>query len=316
MLTVLKEKLKLSLEALFKKKEETLIRKDIGIGYPVIFIIGPPRTGSTLLYQLITRCFKVCYFSNFMMRFPFSPCYIAKFIAPFNACDPPNYFDSSYGEIDGWKAPSQGYKAWNRWFPDDQSYVGSGAISKEKLRELRNTIALLQIFFKAPFVNKWQGHSVRILPLVEAFPEVLFIRIKKEPELSAQSILHGRRLFLGDEKKWMSTRPREYNEIIHKEPIQQVCEQVFYIEKNIDLDIKHIGESKCMTVDYEELCASPPKVMDQINSFIINQGINRPLEQRHNIPSSFPCDHKISVSDSEYRKIENYLAKLRKQNQF
>ena len=95
MLTVLKEKLKLSLEALFKKKEETLIRKDIGIGYPVIFIIGPPRTGSTLLYQLITICFKVCYFSNFMMRFPFSPCYIAKLIAPFNACDPPNYFDSS-----------------------------------------------------------------------------------------------------------------------------------------------------------------------------------------------------------------------------
>jgi len=37
---------------------------DTPLRYPPLFIIGPPRTGSTLLYQLVVQRFDVGYLAN------------------------------------------------------------------------------------------------------------------------------------------------------------------------------------------------------------------------------------------------------------
>ena len=51
--------LKKSTEAFFKKIENSLLREHVELIYAPIFIIGSPRSGSTLLYQLMARHFKV-----------------------------------------------------------------------------------------------------------------------------------------------------------------------------------------------------------------------------------------------------------------
>ena len=87
------------------------------MNYSPIFILGLPRTGSTLLYQLCAKRFKTCYLSNFMMKFPDQCILMAKISYCFFGCTPPNNFNSHYGETKGWRGVNQGYKLWSNLFP-------------------------------------------------------------------------------------------------------------------------------------------------------------------------------------------------------
>ena len=307
----IKKSLTLPAEVVFKKIENSLIRKDnVEFRYAPIFIISPPRAGSTLLYQLIATHFKVCYLSNLMMLFPSSPVLMAKLLAPVNGCNPPESFSSTYGETMGWRSPNQGRETWYRWFPTDNSYVGSRVVLKHISKEIRNTTALIQFAFDAPFVNKWPVNSGRLLPIAEALPEAMFIRVKRDPAFVAPSILHAKRTLLKNEIDWFSAKPRNHKEIKHKEPLEQVCEQVFYIERDIDCDSKIIGEENFMTVHYEELCKSPHRVMEEIANFYKRHWKNIDLEVRHNIPSSFQCSDALKVDIDEFMIIKSILSNL------
>ncbi len=308
----LKNTLKQSTGAFLRNMENALLGQHVELTYAPIFIIGPPRSGSTLLYQLVARHFRVCFFSNFMMNFPGSPACASRFLSFIDGCNPPAIFDSRYGETAGWKSPNQGVAVWFRWFPKDHSYVGSGVLSKKALREIRNTIALIQKYFKAPFVNKWQANTVRLLALSEALPEALFIRIKRNPIFIAQSILHGKKTLFQDERDWFSTRPSNYEKLKHKEPLEQVCEQVFYIEEDIDRDSNIVGKDKFLTIHYEELCTSPMKVMNNIQSFYMKNQKLCDLKSRYVIPSSFPYNDSVQVSAEEFEAIKNYFSQKQK----
>jgi hypothetical protein len=304
--------LKKSTEAFFKKIENSLLREHVELIYAPIFIIGSPRSGSTLLYQLMARHFKVCYFSNFMVNFPEGPACMAKFLSLINGCNSPAFFDSRYGETFGWRSPNQGIAIWFRWFPKDHSYVGSGVLSKKALREIRNTVALIQKYFNAPFVNKWQANTVRLLALSEALPEALFVRIKRNPIFIAQSILYGKKTLFQDERDWFSTRPSNYEKLKHKEPLEQACEQVFYIEEDIDRDSNIIGKDRFLTVHYEELCTSPMKIMNNIQSFYSRNQKSSGLKSRHEIPFSFPYDDSIKIGAEEFKAIGTYFSQKQK----
>lgn len=300
--------------AFFNKIEKCLVRKDMALRFAPIFIVGNPRSGSTLLYQAITRYFNVCYFSNLMMLFPESPTCISRIIAPVNGCNPPYSFYNKYGFTVGLKSPNQGLRFWNRWFPDNYGYVAPEALSKRAKKEIRNTIALIQECFEAPFVNKCQPLSERLLAIVEALPEAVFIRIKREPVFTAQSILLGKRELWNDENRWFSTKPRNYEEIKYGNYLEKICNQVFYIEKNIDSNIEIIGKDKFLTIHYEELCKSPRMVLDSIKSFYVNKNKYRALEVRNEIPLSFRNSNSIKISAKEFKVIEANFLRLKKLN--
>ena len=48
----------------------SLRRSDDGDQCSPVFIIGPPRSGTTLLYQVLVARYTFGYFSNWMARFP------------------------------------------------------------------------------------------------------------------------------------------------------------------------------------------------------------------------------------------------------
>ena len=266
MLRHLKKPVKLLSEVILKRVEDFLVKKHVDIKYPPIFIIGPPRSGSTLLYQLVVRHFKVCYFSNLMMRFPMTPVCLAKVVAPLDGCHAPHCFISKYGKTPGWKGPNQGRDFWNYWLPEKPNYIDVSSLSVEVNQRIRSTIAIIQDIFEAPFLNKWQINTVRILPLSAIFPEALFIRIKRRPQFIVRSILQGRRIYCGNESRWFSTKPRQYEQLRHSNPLEQVRSQIHFLEEGIDHDIEIVGKSKFMTVHYEELVESPHMIMDNIKA--------------------------------------------------
>lgn len=296
---------------LLESIERRLISKDKGVPYSPIFIVGVPRSGTTLLYQLFVYCFDVCYLSNLLAKYNRFPCVLSYFISLYRG---PRLgeFRSTYGEVDGWLSPAQAWLFWARWFPSDQSYVGLGEIEEESVAEIRHTIGRLESIYKKPFVNKNLSLGVRLGPLNRALPEALYIRIHRDHLDVAQSILKGRQEYAGNINDWISVKPSKYGEIRGGDAISQVCEQIFYIEQDIDRDLDRIGRAKCLDVSYEKLCREPAQVLRDILAFYRKR---TPLDIDslrlvNDPPSSFPLSHGQKCDTDDYRKLKEGLERV------
>src|SRR3546814_18789410 len=86
--------------------ERRLIAAEPALSFRPIFVVAPARSGSTLLYQAMTRYFELCYFSNAMTRFPQTPVCLAHLLAPLGGCDTPATFPTPRRHVLGATAPS------------------------------------------------------------------------------------------------------------------------------------------------------------------------------------------------------------------
>jgi hypothetical protein len=306
----LKRAFRLIVPATIYKLESLLIKKNIKLKFAPIFIIGVPRSGTTLAYQVMTTVLKLCYFNNLMKYLPGCPNILSLLTSPAGGNKAPMNFSSFYGATLGWNAPYQGEAIWWRWFPRDPHYVGSGFLNSRQQKELRNTISLIEYISRVPFVNKWPANSVHIIPLAETFPEAVFIRVNRDPVMVAQSILHGRKEYKGDVKKWLSAKPSNFKKIESKTNIDQVCEQIYYIEQDMDRDSKVVGKNKFLNIEYEELCKSPKNVINKIRGFYSSAPYGCALSDRGNLPERFFRRSGMKVSIDAYKSIEACLNKL------
>lgn len=288
--------------------EKHLIMSNYEPTYSPIFIIGVPRSGTTLLYQLMTYCLKVCYISNLIEKYSNLPCTFSYFLSLLNGCNPPSSFDSRYGETDGWRSPSQGWNFWDRWFSTgDQNYLALHEVPIPTIKKLRNTILLMENIYNRPFVNKALSLGVRILPLNEAFPEALFIRVHRNHLDIAQSILKGRKEYSGDKNNWISAKPSEYEKIKDKDYITQICGQIYYLEKDIKRDIRIIGINRCIDVNYDDLCNNPKSILEKITQFYNENTCNGVLRGKNAPPDSFHLSRGRKCDDNEYNRLKECL---------
>ena len=242
-----------------------------------------------------------------MVYFASSPVLAVRWFA--KNCDPPRKFESWYGITRGLSAPNQAPEIWERWFEPGQKYAGPGSLDVNKSNELRATIAHLEEVFEAPFVNKWQGHAVHIRPLVEALPNLLFIRVKRDPLQVAQSILKGRMELRGTQNSWTSVRPSGYQRIADKSPIEQVCGQIYYVERDMDRDSEETGIDRFFEVDYRRICTEPKAVLRDIREFYERRS-GYSLRERYMVPDSFPYSDSQKVGESDMRALDSCLRRL------
>jgi hypothetical protein len=274
-----------------------------------LFVISLPRSGSTLLYLLLLQRFRMAYFSNLMAAFPDSPVTIARMTRWLGGLNPPNDLHSVYGATRGWRGPNQGWRLWNRWLPETQDYIDPDALDARSLGEMRATVDQLQRRLHAPFASKWQRHAPRLRALAAAFPEALFVYLRRSPELTAQSILAGRRRFLGDESAWFSARPRDFERIRQLDPLEQVCEQVVSLERDIRQDIDLIGTERFMFMSYEGLCLAPQAVLDGMAEWYLER-TGQPLRARRELDVSLDAQSRPKVPAAEFEQIRQVLERL------
>jgi hypothetical protein len=244
-----------------------------------------------------------------MVYFATSPVFVARRIRHFRSCVPPQSYQNWYGITRGFTGPHQGSTIWERWFEPGQKYAGPGSLDEKKSRELSATVAQIESAFKVPFVNKWQGHSVHIHPLVEALPNLLFIRLRRDPLQVAQSVLKSRLELRGTANSWTSVRPSQYNRIKDKRPIEQVCGQIYYLEQDIDRDSEAVGKERFFEVDYKRICEEPRQVLRDIKNFYeVRSGYS--LVEREPIPASFPYSNAQKVAEADLRALSSCLERL------
>lgn len=282
-----------------------------------IFIIGLPRSGTTLLYQLINFALPTCYFTNltklFRGRFIKRPplvlsALLAKRLRLIERRK--EAFESRYGNTNGWGNPSDTGTIWRHWFSKGY-YAGAGELSPQHQIYLHKAVAWTERIFGRTFVDKTVDNTLRILALAEIFPTAHFIQCVRSPLAIAQSLYIGRMEEIRAGMPYSCTeypKPREYDSIKNKSLVEQTCELVYYIDKNMENDKAALSEDRFLTVGYESLCNSTELEIRRIAHFMKNQGI--PLEGIRPVPPTFPISQNRRVDTGVYRSLIYHLENL------
>ncbi len=277
---------------------------------PTIWIIGPPRSGSTLLYQVLIRRYQLAYISNFAATFfkaPILSSWAAKFLFKHQLIS--TEFKSYYGRTLDRLGPHEAGSFMYRWFPKgNYVYVPPNSMSQKQLRGFKKEIVGLGLVFEAPVLFKNVYNSMRIAPIIETFPNACFLVCRRDPLDIAQSILIGRMKLYNDKSKWMGVPPKEVDQIKAHPYWEQIVEQVYYTYQQIESDKRRYGADRFFDVHYESLCEKPQEVLQEMEHFFLNHSIK--LKTTGEIPDQFSMSTGKRVDDDDYFLIRQVVTKL------
>ncbi len=272
---------------------------DAPLAHPPVLIVGAPRTGSTLLYQLLVQAFDVTYLSNRHCRWYGAPSLVERL----RPATPNASFESRYGATTGAGAPSECGPFWYRFFRCSPQHVPLAEMDSAQLRRLRAAVRALAR--DRPVVFKNLICSLRLEPIGTALSEALFVVIRRDLLATASSLLAGRKAIFGDYGHWWSAEPPEIEELRGLPPEQQVVEQVRRIEVLIDRDRQLLGGERFLDLTYEELCAEPDAALDAIAGLVERNGSR--LTRRRHVEAKFDPSNPASLPPELHDRLVDYI---------
>lgn len=249
------------LDALLATRERALLSEDRGGREPLLLIVGPPRSGSTLLYQLLAATLPVSYFTNWSALFPRATITASRLgPRPRGSAGAPD-LDSFYGNTRGLRAPNDGFHAWNRWLGQDR-YRAPERLDDETRAGMRRFFAAWTSVYPRPFLNKNNRNASCVALLAATLENAIFIRTTRDPVYVAQSLLLAREAIQGDRAAaWGlgSERPDR-----QADPIEDVAGQVDHVERSLDAQCASVAPGRIVNVQYEDLCRDPSSVVRRV----------------------------------------------------
>lgn len=276
--------------------------------YPPIIIVGAPRSGSTLLYQVLTTYYRVSYISNFHAKFYGSPAIVEQISRLLNPVDFTSNFTSYYGKTQGKNSPSECGEFWYRFFCRKPPYVPIEDSDPQSLNRLRASIHAFTNISNKTVILKNLYCSLRLQPIAAAIPECLFIVIRRNPVKQGHSILTARKKVNGDYHAWWSVEPPAIDKLKLLPPHQQVVEQIFDVYQLIDSDQKKIGPDRFLHLSYEDFCRDTRSTLQRVDEFFKLHKLN--INSRvdiSKIPTSFQMNNTISIDRKIYFEMKDYI---------
>jgi hypothetical protein len=272
-----------------------------------LFIIGAPRSGSTLLYKVVTQAFQFGFVDNFSSWFWRTPL-LGTMLSRWLRLAPGRSFDSRYGILEGLGDPSEFGAFWYRWFPEGLAvHAPSGSLPIAAVGELRRDVAAMGTAHGKPLVFKNLFNSMRVGVLAECFPHSLFVVCRRDPVQNALSLLKGRIENVGDKAAWWTLPPREVGTLLGRPYAEQVAGQVHYIQRQIESDMMAVGRERFHVVEYEAFCRDVHGHLRGLANFLARQGIPARLDLS-GIPESFEAHHVTGLGEADEWAVTDAVA--------
>ncbi len=281
--------------------------------YPVVLIVGPPRSGTTLMLQWLAATGQFSYPTNLLARFYGAP-HIGALIQQLITDPRYNYkdelldavpagdrFRSDLGKTRGMLQPSEFWYFWRRFVPHvHPEYLDEAAVARIDGRGFAAGVASIEGVFDQPFAMKGINLQYNLAALAGILDKVLFLHTRRHPFYNIQSLLGARRTFFGNIDSWYSVKPREYPDLADKEPHEQVAGQIYYTNRHIERELESLDPAQGLTVDYEDFCASPETIFEALRGKLAALGY--PLAAYRG-PASFEVKNQVRVDPAERDRI-------------
>ena len=259
--------------------------------HPVVFIVGAPRSGTTIVYQHLVNKFHFSYFSNISKRlspFAIPSAVLGRYFFRYEPTD-----SSRFGITDGAMGPSDGWGIFHRWFP---RHGASGHGTVRGLHELKNIVRIYEKLFDAPFINKNNANAMRIRELAGLFPDAAFVHVHRSPIQTVFSLLDARRKQKLGADEWWGPIPPDLVSCQFESEEARVVRQVAGLEDTIRDSLKAVPESHRISVSYESFCQDPAWLCGRIEAFYANIGYA--LKPRlGDVPEKYHVSSKESLYD-------------------
>lgn len=274
------EALLAEINAELQPSEQALMQRYLNfesIPQPLILVMGPLRSGTTLFMQWLANTGLFAYPTNLLSRFYQAPIIGAKlqllltdprfnFRAELGEFMQQTEYRSENGKTQGMLAPNEFWYFWRRFLPVPGRDVWTDAELKQSMdtRTMLSELAGMMRVFQKPFAAKGMLFNYNIPFLDSVLGKVLFVYIKRDPVANVASVLDARKRQLGNEAAWYSFKIPEYEKLKTLEPISQVAGQVHYINRAISSGLAKVVEQRKLVVQYEDFCATPAEVFSEL----------------------------------------------------
>ena len=240
---------------------------------PLVFILGSPRTGSTLVYQFLINTFDFFYISNFIDKiYANCPLIGAALDVQLNPRDALPYV-SSYGKTESWFEPSEGSLVFRNWFGGGHpSEIKSAKVIPDRQDHMKQSLSAIAGLSNRPLLFKNAWHCFRIPELVRIFSECAFVWIRRDIQASAISDLEAR-YRRGSAESWNSASPANYHDLLKLPYWEQVVEQQYEYNRTIRLRLSELCPSRFIEIWYEDLCSTPFQAENRFVQFFSPTGV-------------------------------------------
>lgn len=278
-----------------------------------VFIIGAPRTGSTILYQAITNKYEILYIDNLVAKWYRNLFYGFKKSFKKYGNKPHNVYRSVHGDTTmyGGHAPSECGEFWYRWFPKDRHFLTQDDIDDVKLEEIHKNIKSVINYYDKPILFKNLNAGQRLRVLVKIFPEAKFIWIRRNYLDTCYSILMSKRKLGLKVNDFWSIMPPNVEELRRMDGYKQIVLQVFNIEKQIKLDRQLFPESNFLELNYDDFIENNSKVLEEIRQFIGSD-----LNLRSNADEIEIKENNHKALNSDQKKLLKIIKDLKLEHEF
>lgn len=279
---------------------------DTHLKYPPIFFLGAPRSGSTLMMQVLTDAFDFGYISNRHCQFFGMPCLAEKIFHPLKKKKPSDY-KSYHGNTRGVYAPAECGEWWYRFFRRKPAYVPHNQSDSYKMRCFRRSIASLIDAFDRPILFKNLYATLRIRPILKHIPEALFIIVKRDELDNGHSLLEARNKVFNTYDNWWSMEPPLVEQLKRLPAHVQVIEQIRHIHALIDQDIadSRVNRSRFHQIVYEDFCSNVHKSLLEFDTFLKLHGVE--IDKKFDVPERFQLRRGIHINQNLYKKMKEYV---------
>lgn len=286
---------------LLRRREQRCLEGASQSSLPVILIIGAPRSGTTMVYQALSKYLQVSYLNNFTSLFPSAPISASSLFNRFLPSGRDD-FTSYYGQTSRLVDPNDGFGVWNRWL---------GTNRAEAPDSLDTSVSVeMQTFFDAwhaehgiPFLNKNNRNTAAVRLLNEALRNVVFVVVHREPYFVAQSLIKARQSVQGGtDVGWGLMKQERHCRSAALGYVDDVCDQVINIRAELESQLAVVPDECCISIEYETFCGDPNRSLQRLVDSIGGLQV-RPEVSRRQLPS-LRVSRKLTVTPEERQRIE------------
>lgn len=256
--------------------QKLLVADNLKATHGIILILGTPRSGTTLLNQMLVSRLNLGYPSNLMARFYEAPA-VGAFLQRIliggliHKC---RNYRNIHGTTKSIEGPHEFGYFWSRFLGvckdvHEPDKAGMENVDLELLNRELNSIANTfdrSVLFKCLLCDFF-------IPVLKNLPNVFFIDIRRNLLDTACSCWRVREERLGSANKWWSLRPRSYKLLKGLPPAQQIIGQLLAIRHAIDRGLSEVDDRQKIIVHYKDLTLHPEHFIDVLLYKLNKNGI-------------------------------------------
>jgi len=292
------------LDIVFQVREQKLYQRAAKSSHPLIFVCGAPRTGTTLVTQVLVNHLPVRYLNNLTAVFPRSPIIANQLFGRLVKPRPTSY-SSYYGKSDYLSGPNDALYIWDRWLGNDRSRIRESLNAEEKL-EMTHFFGAFQMAYPGPLLNKNNNLNVQANAVADALDNAYFLCMTRDPLYLAQSLYLARLDIHGNADAAYGIH--DPNRQSTPDVFDDVCRQVLFHHRKIQQQQALIGPERFWIIPYEQFCSEPSALVAQVFEKILKTSIR--IEELRKTLSKFEISNRTKVDHEIFERIQNTMVRL------